>query len=180
MKQKLFTEVEIPGGVEVSIEGNLVSVKGPEGENKKEFNFGKLKIEKKDSKIEIGCDRATKREKKMMNTIIAHLKNMFGGVQEKYEYKLKICFNHFPITVKAEGKKIGISNFLGEKVARESTINENAEVDIQKEIIIVTSVDKEAAGQTAANLEIATKIRGKDRRVFQDGIFITHKPSGEI
>ncbi|MFW5846657.1 MAG: 50S ribosomal protein L6 [Nanoarchaeota archaeon] len=180
MKQSLYQEIEIPEGVEVSIQGNLVSVKGPEGENKKEFNFGKLKIEKINNKLKIGYDKSTKREKKLMNTLTAHIKNMIKGVKEKFEYHLKICYNHFPITVKAEGKNIEITNFLGEKIPRKTIIPEGAEVDIQKENIIIKSTNIEAAGQAAANLEAATKIRNKDRRIFQDGIFIISKPRGEI
>jgi len=42
----------------------------------------------------------------------------------------------------------------------------------------VRSGNKYAAGQTAANLEQATRVRKKDRRVFQDGIFIVEKPTG--
>ena len=44
----------------------------------------------------------------------------------------------------------------------------------------VSSVDKELAGQVAANFETATKVPMKDRRVFQDGIFIINKAGREM
>ena len=51
----------------------------------------------------------------------------------------------------------------------------NATVEVKGKEIIVKSHDKEAAAQTAANLENATKVRGKDERRFQDGIYIVEK-----
>jgi len=38
--------------------------------------------------------------------------------------------------------------------------------------VIVEGIDIEHVGQTAANIELATKVKDKDRRVFADGIYI--------
>lgn len=175
MKKDLFKEIEIPEDVNVKLEKNILIVKGPEGENKREFNFGKLDFEIKNKKIRIGHKKSTKSEKKMMNTITAHIKNIVQGVQKKFEYKLKICFGHFPFTVKIEGNKIIIKNFLGEKIDRKTTLPKGVEINLEKEMITIKSTDKEKAGQAAANLEEITRIKGRDKRVFQDGIYIINK-----
>ncbi len=180
MKKELFQNIEIPEGIEVNIEGNTLIVKGKEGENKRAFNINKLIFEKKDNKIVIGNKNATKKEKKLMNTITAHIKNMFKGVQEKFEYKLKICFSHFPITVEIKEREILIKNFLGEKIPRKTKIPVGADVKIDKDVITVSSHNKEIAGQAAANFEAVTKVGKRDRRIFQDGIFITSKSGREI
>ncbi len=180
MKKELFKEIEIPEGVEVEIADGSIVVKGPEGEVKRNFNIGNLVFEKKDNKIVIGHKKATKKEKRLMNTIAAHVRNMIKGVQEKFEYKLKICFSHFPMSVSIEGNKAVIKNFLGEKIPRTAQIIEGVEVSVDNDIITVKSVDKEKAGQTAANLEKATALKTRDRRIFQDGIFIINKGGKEI
>ena len=180
MKKEFFQEIEIPEGVEANIEDSTLNVKGKEGENKRIFNTRNLAFEIKDKKIIIGNKKATKMEKKMTNTITSHIKNMIKGIQEKFEYKLKIVFSHFPITVEVQENEAIIKNFLGEKISRKAIIPEGAEVNIDKEFITVSSIDKEIAGQAAANFEIATRISKKDRRIFQDGIYITNKDGREM
>src|SRR3989344_8219769 len=175
MRKEIFQEIEIPRGVDVELDGNLVKVMGESGENHKKFNTKKLKIEKKDGKIIIGSKVSTKKEKRLINTNAAHIKNMIGGVQKKFEYKLKITYSHFPMTVEIRGNEAVIKNFLGEKVPRKTKILPHVEVNVNKDFITITSSNKEAAGKTSANFEKATWIRKKDRRVFQDGIFITSK-----
>jgi len=181
MKQEIFQNIEIPEGIEVNIsETRELIIKGPKGENKRKFNLAKITLEKKDNKIIIGSKKASKNEKRIINTFTAHIKNMIKGVQEKFEYKLKICFSHFPITVDIKENEAIIKNFLGEKIPRILKLPEGIEVKIDKDIITVISQNKELAGQGAANFEKATKVRMKDRRVFQDGIFIINKPVREI
>ena len=136
MKKELFQTIEIPEGVEVKIEKDVVKTKGPEGENKKEFDITNISLEKKDNQIIIGNKKATKREKKRINTLTAHIKNMIKGVQEKFEYQLKVCFSHFPITVEIQGNDIIIKNFLGEKIPRKLKIPSGADVEVNKDIKI--------------------------------------------
>ena len=180
MKKELFQEIEIPEGIEVEIEGSLFKVKGPEGENERTFGIKDFEFKKEDNKVVIRKEKATKHDKKIMNTIASHIKNMIQGVQNKFEYHLKICFSHFPINVEMKGDEVVIKNFLGERAPRKTRIPKGAEVEIDRDKIIVKSVDKELAGQVAANFEIVTKVGKKDKRIFQDGIFLTNKAGREI
>jgi large subunit ribosomal protein L6 len=175
MKRELFQIIEIPEGVALSMEENTITVKGKEGEISRSFNFGRLEIKLENNELRLEHKTATKTEKKIMNTIASHIKNMIAGVQEKFVYELKVCSGHFPMTLKQEGKKVIVKNFLGEKIDRSAKIIDGAEVEINKDIVTVKSVNKEIAGQTAANFEKATIIKGRDKRVFQDGIYITKK-----
>jgi len=180
VKRNLSQEIIVPENVGIKVERGKVWVNGPEGENSKKFNLGKLKIEKQGGKIIIAGNSSTRKEKRMINTITSHIRNMIKGIQEKFEYKLKICASHFPVTIEIKENKALIKNFLGEKTPRKCPIPKGAEVEINKDIITIKSVDKETAGQAAANFEITTKVRNRDRRVFQDGIFIISKVGKEM
>ena len=105
---------------------------------------------------------------------------MLKGAKEKFEYQLKVVSSHFPITVEVNGNTATIKNFLGEKIPRKVSIVDGCEVSINKDLISIKSNSKESAGQTAANFETATKIRMRDRRIFQDGIFLINKSGRKI
>lgn len=180
MNREIFQEIEIPENVKAEISGNEVSISGDAGEIKKKFNLNKITLEKKGNKLIIGDKKATKSKKRMINTIAAHLRNMIKGANEKFQYKLKVCFSHFPMSVSIQGNQFIIKNFLGEKIERKMKITEGVEIKIDKDVITVISPNKELAGQVAAGLEAVTKIKNRDRRIFQDGIFITNKAGREI
>jgi len=180
MKKELYRKIEIPSDVSAELEGNLLKVTGPEGENFRRFILGKVELVKEGNNITVGSENATKKEKKMMNTIAAHIRNMILGVQKKFEYELKAVFSHFPVTLEVKGHEFIIKNFLGEKVPRKAKIPAGVSVEVQGNTIKVTSTNRELAGQTAANFETATRIRARDKRVFQDGIFMTKKAGEEI
>ncbi len=178
-KMELIKTIEIPEGIEAKIENNEVTIKGPLGELKRRFpNF--LIITKEENKIVVTTEKKTKKEKKEINTNAAHIKNMILGVMKKFVYKLQICAVHFPMNVSVQGSEIIIKNFLGERKDRKTNILPNVDVKIEKDIITVESNNKESAGQTAANIEKKSKVRCKDRRIFQDGIFMIEKAGRAI
>ena len=180
MKTELIKKIEIPEGIEVNIVGDKVSVKKGDKVNEREFDLNRIDIKKKGNEIIFEDKKASKKEKRQINTLVAHINNMIKGIQEKFEYKLKVCFSHFPMTVEVKGNEAIIKNFLGERSPRKVKIPAGAEVKVDKEIITVTAHDKEIAGQAAANFEMKTRITDKDRRIFQDGIFITNKCGEEM
>jgi large subunit ribosomal protein L6 len=176
MHQNIREEIEIPNGIEIKIDGRIISAKGSNGEIKKKFA---IKIIHEGNKLIIEEKNATKHEKKMIKTSAAHLKNMIKGASESYEYLLQVCSVHFPMNVSATKENVIVKNFLGETKERKSHILPNVNVEIKGDIIKVTSPDIEAAGQTAANIESSTKVSARDRRIFQDGIWIIKKADEE-
>jgi large subunit ribosomal protein L6 len=176
-----FEEImELPQGVAVAIDHGNFKVKGPKGESARRMVAPGVSISSEGQKVTFKAKKATKREKKMLYTFFAHLKNMVRGVQNPWVYKLKICSGHFPMTATLSGNKFALKNFLGEKVARECMIPAGVEVKVAGQEITVSSVDRELAGQTAGLLELLTFKPNKDQRTFQDGIYITEKPAKEL
>lgn len=171
--------VAIPSGVEIDISNMKVAVKGGKGALEKEFIHpmfaGKIKMTKKDNEVIIATETNARKIKAMVGTIAAHIRNMIRGVTDGYTYKLKIVYMHFPFTVKLDNGVVIVSNFLGGKAVRKANIVGSAKVDIKGDEIIVTGINREEVGQTCGNLERATKISSRDRRVFQDGIFLVSK-----
>jgi len=172
----LKDEIEIPEKVQVSIADGIVKVKGPQGEVSKKLSHPRIKVEKKGNHIVVSSELPRKREKALVGTYGAHIRNMLVGTTKGFEYKMKIVYAHFPIKASVKGDVFLIENFLGEKHPRKADILGSTKVVIKGDQVSVTSPNVEDAGQTAANIERGTKIKGFDPRVFQDGIYIIEKP----
>ncbi|MBW3001793.1 50S ribosomal protein L6 [Candidatus Woesearchaeota archaeon] len=179
MKQDFDEVIEIPDGIQVTADKEVV-VMGPKGELKRSFIYPGIYIKVEGKEIKITSKNATKREKKLIFTYKAHLANMLQGVQEPWVYKLKVCASHFPMNVSVSGKEFIVKNFLGEKVPRKILIKEGVTVKVDGKDVLVESIDKELAGNTASEIELLTVVRGRDLRVFQDGIYITEKAGKPI
>ena len=177
MKKDISLKVEIPQGVEVSVD-EKVTVKAGDKEITRNFNLWKLKLRKDGNNVFVEAVKATKREIKLAGTIAGHLKNMIKGVTEGFTYKLQVASSHFPMRVEVDdvNKIVSVKNFLGGIIPRKAKILDGVEVKLEGDAINVSSIDKEAAGQTAANIEATTKVKDKDKRVFQDGIYLIEKP----
>jgi large subunit ribosomal protein L6 len=169
--------ITIPEGVNFVVDGMRVTAKGDGKELSKTFNAKNVNISLEGDKITIKTQKENKRELKMLGTIVAHMNNMIKGLTEGFNYKMEIATVHFPMTVKEENGILLIKSLLGEKVDRQAKILPDVKLEIKGSAIEISSHDIEAAGQTAANIEKATKVKGRDRRIFQDGIFLTEKPN---
>ncbi len=168
-------EIEIPEGVEVIIDEELVSVKGPNGEDSRKFTYPNVSIKKGDNVVVLETSFPKKKDKAMIGTTKAHISNMITGVTDGFKYTMKIVYAHFPMTVKVNKNIVNIDNFLGERHPRNAKIVGDSKVSVKGDEVTITGINKEHVGQTMANLEQATKIKGRDPRVFQDGIYLISK-----
>ncbi len=180
MRKKLIEKIEIPEGILCILEGSTLKFKKDSLELSKEVNLPFLKIKASKNEIIIECDAGNKKEFKIIKSLMAHIYNIFKGLNEKFTYKLEACNVHFPMILKVIGDKLSINNFLGEKTPRFAKILPGTNVDIKGQQIIVSSHDIHSAGHTAANMEKATKIKSRDKRIFQDGIYIVERPGGAL
>lgn len=173
----LKDEIPIPEGVQVSLEeGGRLKVKGPQGEVSRMLAHPRVRVELKGKHVVVSSEQPRKREKALVGTYGAHIRNMLEGVTKGFEYKMKIVYAHFPIKASVKGDTFVIENFLGEKHPRKAKILGATKVTVKGDQVVLTGPDIEEVGQTAANIERATRIKGYDPRVFQDGIYITEKP----
>lgn len=172
MKRK----IDIPEGIETDLKENDLTVKGERGEITKKFYHPRLLLKKADKELTIETKDEKRKTKAIVGTWVSCIKNMFRGVKEGYQYRMKISHVHFPMNISVEGGRVVIKNFLGQKEDRYAHIIEGVEVKVEGEEIVVKGIDREKVGQTAANIENSTRLHTRrDRRVFSDGIFIISK-----
>lgn len=165
--------VEIPDGVKVELRGNELVVNGPKGELKRTVKGVTIHVSEDKVLISSGTER--RKEKAMVGTWNAHTRNMITGVTRGWEAKLKVVYSHFPVKFKIEGDRLVIQNFMGGRKSRVAKTYGDVKVDVKKDEIVITGIDKENVGQTAASIELTTKVKGYDRRVFQDGCHLIQK-----
>lgn len=167
--------INLPQGIDVRVEQNTVVVKGPKAELKREFPIKLIDIVCKDGTVEVKAKNKSASTRAIVGAFKSHIQNMITGTQAPYVYTLKVAYVHFPMTVEAKGAEFQIVNFLGEKKPRKIKIPAGVKVSVQGDLIKVESSDIELAGKTASLIESATRISGRDRRVFQDGVYIIQK-----
>ena len=183
---KIEEEIDIPEGISIAVDDNKnITIEGEKGKIVKDFSHARslnINVDKEDNKVLINAPFPKKREISMAKTVKNLILNWFNGVKKQYVYKMKIVYSHFPITVEAPKKgddKILIKNFIGERAPRITNTVGDVSVKSDKQEVIVTGCDKESVGQTCANIQLKCRIRDKDKRVFQDGIYVFAKYLGD-
>jgi large subunit ribosomal protein L6 len=174
-KKGITLEVAMPDGVQSSVEGSVIKIKGPNGELSKRVQSKVVDVKSEGNKIILSVGRDRRKERALINTEKGGVLNMIHGVKDKINYKLKICYSHFPMGIKVQGNVLMIDNFLGEKHPRQAKLLDGVKVDVKGQDITVSGIDKDKVAQTAANIEQRMRIKNLDPRVFQDGIYIVEK-----
>jgi len=170
--------IKIPEGVEVKVEGRVVTVEGGKGVLTRDFSHAPVYIGLNGNTVVVRANWPRKKEVALVGTICSHIQNMTTGVTKGFTYKLKIVFSHFPISVKVREKTLAIENFTGERSPRIVKIVGDSKVIVKDEDIIVQGTNIEDVSQTAANIETGTRVKVKDPRIFLDGIYIYERHEG--
>ena len=168
-------KVTIPAGVKAQLNGSQLQVTGPKGQLARNVRFPQVTVTCDGKEIVITTESRRKEITAMVGTLEAHTKNMIRGVTEGFEYRMKVVYSHFPIQLKLQGNKLEIANFLGEKKSRFARIETGVTAKVANDEVVLTGIDRELVGTSAANIEHATHIRNRDPRVFQDGIYMVQR-----
>jgi len=171
-------EIEIPDDVSAETDHLELTVEGPNGSVTRRLWYPDVEVAVEDGVVAIASENEDAKTNATVGTFESHVANMIHGVTDGWEYTMEVYYAHFPMQVTVEGDEVVIENFLGERAQRRTPIRGDTDVQVDGETVTLSGSDKEAVGQTAADIEQLTKVTDKDTRVFQDGVYIVEKPTG--
>ena len=171
-------EIDIPDDVSAETDHLELTVEGPNGSVTRRLWYPDIDVTVENGVVAIASENEDAKTNATVGTFESHVTNMVHGVTEGWEYTMEVYYAHFPMQVTVDGDEVVIENFLGERAQRRTPIRGDTDVQIDGETVTLSGSDKEAVGQTAADIEQLTKVTDKDTRVFQDGVYIVEKPTG--
>ncbi len=140
--------IEIPSGVTVSLDGHVLKVKGAKGESELKFSH-EVEVTVGEKEIEVKKVGKTKNAPALWGTTRALIQNMITGVTEGFEKKLELQGVGYKMAV--QGKKVNLN--LGFSHPVELEIPEGLTVQVDKEIMSITGIDRQKVGQFAAEIK---------------------------
>jgi large subunit ribosomal protein L6 len=141
--------IEITEGVDVIIgEENIITVKGPKGELKKQF-VEDLKITKEGNSIVVERPTNNKRHRSLHGLTRTLIANMVEGVTKGYEKKLELVGVGY--RAQKQGKKLVMSLGFSHPVEMEDPEGVVTETPNQTEVV-VKGIDKQLVGNYAAKI----------------------------
>ena len=141
--------VSIPGGVQVTIDGSHVKVKGPKGELQRVFSSS-IGIAMESGHVNITRNSDVPAERALHGTTRAVLANMIHGVSSGFTTVLEI--EGVGYRAELSGKNLMLYVGYSHPVEVPPPAGINFEVDLKTRQIKVTGIDKEQVGQTAADI----------------------------
>ena len=138
--------IAIPAGVEVKVNGSVVTVKGPKGSIEKEMHKD-MKIEVKDNTVTVARPNDLKENRSLHGLTRTLINNMILGVTNEFSKTLEV--NGVGYRAQKQGKKLVLNLGYSHPVEMEEPEGIKFEVPTPNQII-VKGIDKELVGQTAA------------------------------
>ena len=142
--------IEVPSGVDVNVNGQVVSIKGPKGQFEYQIHDD-VEVKKDDSVLSFAPKGGNEALYAMTGTMRAIVNNMVTGVSQGFERKLELVGVGY--RAQAQGKVLNLALGYSHPIDFEVPEGITIETPSQTEIV-VKGADKQVVGQVAA------KIRG--------------------
>jgi large subunit ribosomal protein L6 len=139
--------IAIPQGVEVSLNANLVKVKGPKGSLEFPHHY-EVKVSVAEGEVRIEKAGNSKKAEAIWGTTAKIVGNMIEGVTNGFQKQLEL--NGVGYRMNAQGKKVVMA--LGFSHPVEVTAPEGVEVKVEGNVMTVAGIDKQKVGQFAAEI----------------------------
>ena len=140
--------IEIPSDVEVKINNEVVSAKGPKGELSLKFHPDVV-VEKKENEIIVSIKDENNVDQRALWGLFSRLiNNMIIGVKKGYEKKMEVVGVGFRVAL--QGNKLVLNLGLSHQV--EFVLPAGIKAELDKNVVILSGIDKQLVGETAARL----------------------------
>jgi len=140
--------VDIPNGVEVTLDENAISVKGPLGVLK-QFLLPSVLVDRKENKLFFRRSEGVHGAGAMSGTMRALVNNMVIGVTRGFEKRLTLIGVGY--RAQAQGANLNLTLGFSHPVVHDVPVGVKIETPTQTEILI-KGIDKQVVGQVAAEI----------------------------
>ncbi|MCD8502116.1 MAG: 50S ribosomal protein L6 [Bacillaceae bacterium] len=164
--------VEIPSGVDVKLEGNTITVKGPKGELTRDLHADMI-VKQEENTIVVERPSENKLHRALHGTTRSVINNMVEGVTNGYQKTLELVGVGYRAT--KAGNKLVLNVGLSHQVEFEPEQGLEIEVPANTKII-VKGIDKERVGALASNIRAVRKPEPyKGKGIRYEGEFVRRK-----
>ena len=140
--------ITVPAGVEVKLDGQKITVKGPKGTLEKEIHKN-ISVSIENNIINVTRPNNEAQNRSLHGLTRTLISNMITGVVSEYTRELQI--NGVGYRVAKQGNNLNLTLGFSHPVIFEATAGISFDVP-NPNTIIVKGIDKELVGQTAANI----------------------------
>ena len=149
--------IEIPAGVTVQVNGNVVTVKGPKGELSQEVN-PVISVEVENNHIEVKRPNDERQNRAMHGLYRALIHNMVVGVSAGYKKEMELVGVGYRATSTGQVLELslGFSHAIYIKLPKEIKVEAKTERN-KNPLIILESDDKQLLGQVCAKIRSLRK-----------------------